>query len=213
MIYLQWANKLCVQIHSWTQDSTVKMRLWKREVKKDSEAIHSFLCPGKLDSGRHNTDQFGENSSWLLLCNNTLRFQNEHSACMPLQAGWCIMHECAADMMKSSWNTQNENSLPVWYCTKWYLNFCCRIVTCCLPFDKPSNPTCFTFLKILSQCKPASLFSFHTFSKHWWSNKGLTYSLTAGVFGGHVEVDHILAHNDVWNPITIISNLTWPQRS
>lgn len=44
------------------------------------------------------------------------------------------------------------------------------------------------------------------------SNKGFTYSQTAGVFGGHVEVDHILAHNDVWNPITIISNLTWSHR-
>lgn len=44
------------------------------------------------------------------------------------------------------------------------------------------------------------------------SNKGFTYSQTAGVFGGHMEVDHILAHNDVWDPITIISNLTWSQR-
>ena len=42
--------------------------------------------------------------------------------------------------------------------------------------------------------------------------RGITYSLTAGVFGGHMEVDHILTHNDVWNPITIISNLAW-QRS
>lgn len=42
--------------------------------------------------------------------------------------------------------------------------------------------------------------------------KKFTYSLTAGVFGGDVEVDHVLTHNDVWNPITIVSNLSRPQR-
>lgn len=35
-----------------------------------------------------------------------------------------------------------------------------------------------------------------------------THSLTAGVFGGHVEVNHVLSHNDVRNPVSIISNLT-----
>lgn len=38
-----------------------------------------------------------------------------------------------------------------------------------------------------------------------------TYSLTAGVFGGHVEVNHVLSYNDVWNPVAIISNLIWTQ--
>lgn len=38
--------------------------------------------------------------------------------------------------------------------------------------------------------------------------KGFTYSLLAGVLGGHVEVYHVLAHNDIRNSVTIIGNLT-----
>lgn len=41
--------------------------------------------------------------------------------------------------------------------------------------------------------------------------KKFTYSLTAGVFGGDVEVDHVLTHDDVWNPITIVRNLSRPE--
>lgn len=40
-----------------------------------------------------------------------------------------------------------------------------------------------------------------------------TYSLTAGVFGRHMEVDHVLTNDDVRDPVAVISNLTWPQSS
>lgn len=69
------------------------------------------------------------------------------------------------------------------------------------------------YIRVTSRCLCFTL-PINTASKNTHeSNRGFTYGLSAGVFGGHVEVDHILPHDDVRNPITIISNLTWPQKS
>lgn len=41
----------------------------------------------------------------------------------------------------------------------------------------------------------------------------LTYSFLAGMFARHMEVDHIFTHDDVRNAVTVVGNLTRPQRN